>query len=84
MPSERAIEAAVMVSELEVRLIEWPEWWPTVGRGLDLEDDNILSEIWAKALKVEKDAAEAVKKAAEEAQKKLRADFDKQKAEEKA
>lgn len=84
MPTDRAIEAAVMVSELEVRLVKWPEWWTTKGKGLDLEDDNVLAEVYAKALKVEKDAADAVKKRAEEKQKELRADFDKQKAEEKA
>lgn len=84
MPTERAVEAAVMVSELEVRLLKWPDWWVPRGKGLDLEDDNILSDVWAKALKVEKDAADAVKAKAEANQKQLRGDFDKAKAEEKA
>lgn len=69
---ERAYSTAHVLSNLAVRLTKWPEWWDSCGQGLDLEDDKVLRILHDKALEIEAEAAEAKKKAAEEAQAEMR------------
>lgn len=80
-PTERALSTSMILSELRVRLTKFPAWWPEVGQGLDLDDDNVIGEMYDKALAIEQEALDAKKKKAEEAQKKMREDLAKKKAE---
>lgn len=63
-PSERALSIAIILSELDVRLVSSPRWWKEKSNGLDLEDEEVLVEIYNKALEVEtKDIEERKAKA---------------------
>ena len=46
---------AEVFSQLDVRLIEAPSWWKDSAAGLDLEDDNVIVEVYKSAMKVEED-----------------------------
>lgn len=46
---------AVAFSELDVRLTKWPEWWQAADFGKNMQDTNVISEIYRAALKVEAD-----------------------------
>lgn len=76
-PDRRALSVAVIVSELTVRLTKMPKWFEESALGLDLEDENVLAEVYDKAIKIQLNAAEARKKAAEEKQAELRKDAEK-------
>jgi hypothetical protein len=67
----RASSAADMFGELSVRVIESPTWWKNADNGLDLADDNVLSEVYKKALKAEKDLVDSLTKQGEQAKKDL-------------
>lgn len=84
MATERALSTAMILSELYVRITKAPVWWTEAGNGLDLEDDNVIGEIYDRAMKVEADAIEAKKKKAEAVQDKLRAEEAAKKADEQA
>lgn len=45
-PSDQAIYYAYMLSQLGVRLAEKPPWWTEGQNGLDLQDSNLLEEVW--------------------------------------
>lgn len=66
--SERAITQADVFSQLSAHLTEWPKWWAEMGFGLDLEDDNVVAEIFDNIVRIRKEANEALKKRAEDAQ----------------
>lgn len=72
-PDQRAFSVAVIVSELTVRLTKMPKWFEESSLGLDLEDENVLADIYDKVMKIEKDARAAREKKSE-ADRKLLAD----------
>jgi hypothetical protein len=55
VPDQEAAAAARIISQLSVRLTEYPEWWKAMKGGLDVEDFNILMELWEKVSDIEKD-----------------------------
>jgi len=57
----QANNIAIILSELRVRLIESPEWWRNAQDGALLEDEDVLLDVYNKALKVEDDATEQLK-----------------------
>jgi hypothetical protein len=66
--SPRASNSADVFSFVLIHLIETPQWWDMNGAGLDLEDDNVVAEIYGKIVEVKlaamkklKDEAEAAK-----------------------
>jgi len=46
---------AEVFSQLDIRVIEAPSWWKENGLGLDLEDDNVIVEVYNKTMKVEEE-----------------------------
>lgn len=64
-PAPRAASMALIFSELLVRLVEAPSWWVDADEGRELEDENVIVQVYEKAIKVEEDAREAVRKKAE-------------------
>lgn len=68
----RTKNQAFIVADLQVRLTKTSPWWQSANGGLDLEDDNVLLAIFEAATKIEKDAADEIKKKAEVAEKELR------------
>jgi hypothetical protein len=67
----RAHNQAEIFSQLAVRLTEAPKWWSEAGNGLDLDDDNIVAEVYSQVMRIEQEAFERVKKAAEDAKAEL-------------
>lgn len=67
-----ALSIAVIISELSVRLTEAPAFWTESQNGLNLQDDNLIMEIYNKAIKIEKDALSTLVEAGEEAKKELK------------
>lgn len=67
--SPRALSTAQAFSELAVRIVEAPPWW--INNGMDLADDNLITEVYESAVKAENDAIEEIKKKAAEAKKAL-------------
>jgi hypothetical protein len=49
------ISQAIIISELQFRLTETPEWWKENGNGLNLSDPNLLEEVYKAARKVSED-----------------------------
>ena len=78
LATERASSLAFIASELSVRLTDAPPWWRGSDNGLELEDDNIMAEIYANCVRLEKELYDKTHKKAEEAsdelKKKLEAD----------
>lgn len=72
-PSDRALSIAVILSELSVRLTRTPRWWSEKNGGLDLDDENVLAEVYQKAIDIEVQDAKQRKEKAEEAIKEMRA-----------
>jgi|GEM_PF-3222839 len=68
-----ALSIAEAVSEITVRLIDSPKWWAETQNGLDLQDSNVVSEVYKGVMKVESDALTALEKKGEEAKKALQA-----------
>lgn len=83
-PTERALSTSMILSELRVRLTKFPAWWTETGLGLDLDDDNVIGEMYDKALSIEQEAIDAKKKKAEAVQEKLREEQANKKADEDA
>jgi len=63
---------AQVLSQLSVRLTDVPSWWSTARNGLDLEDENVIVEVYQAALKIESDAMAALVEAAEKDTKELK------------
>jgi hypothetical protein len=70
--SERAVSQAEMFAELQVSLVEAPTWWKEAGNGLDLGDDNIVREVWAKVMEIKVAAIEEITKKGDAAAQKLK------------
>lgn len=74
--SDNCKRISAAIAYLAVHLVKVPDWWDKVGRGVDLEDVNVLAEINNKCQeaieeeykKLQTDA-EAAEKALTEAQK---------------
>lgn len=71
-PTERALSIAMVLSELAVRITKAPKWWAEKGEGLDLEDSNVIGEVYDNVTRIEREAAEAKKVKAEKAQEEMR------------
>lgn len=65
--SERAKDQANILSQLAVRVTKAPLWWSENRGGLDLCDDSVIAEVFAQAVRVEKETLDEVRKKAEEA-----------------
>ncbi len=63
---------AEAISQITVRLTDSPPWWQGSSNGIDLVDGNVITEIYTSVIKIENDQIEAVKKAAQEAEKTLK------------
>lgn len=70
--SPRAAASAEIFSQLAVRIVDAPSWWADNGAGLDLADDNVVSQVYEAAMKAEREAIEALKKAGEAAREELK------------
>lgn len=70
--SEGAQTIAEVLSQLKVRLVQWPEWWAEQGFGEKIEDDVLLKEIYTKAMAVERGYLEKLKVEVKGAQDDLR------------
>jgi hypothetical protein len=47
------IEAATtadILATLNTRIIDAPKWWANTANGLDLEDSNVITTVWNKAM----------------------------------
>lgn len=62
---------AFMLGRLYVSILEAPDWWTNSTGGLDLNDENVIAELFEEALKAEKEQMEAVQNKAAEALEKL-------------
>ena len=67
-----AAAAAMVISQLSVRLTETPEWWKEAKGGLDLEDPNVLEVVYKTTMKVEDDYLQKVEAEGQAAQNALR------------
>jgi hypothetical protein len=73
----RAHNQAEIFSTVLIHLVEVPEWWTINGNGLDLEDDNVIAEVYGNIVEKKSEAAKKLKGDAEAA----KADLAKVKAE---
>jgi len=72
-PSKYVSQLATIFSELGVRIVgEPPSWWVSSNGGLDLEDLDVVVDIYSKAMEAEKAAKEELKGKAEKATEKLK------------
>ncbi len=62
-PSALARDLATIFSELGIRVVDAPSWW--LSNGIDLEDTNVILEVYTKAMEAEKAAKEELKDKAE-------------------
>lgn len=60
-----------MMGRLFVSIVEGPDWWNNSNSGLDLNDENVISELFEEALQAEREQLESVQKRAEQALEKL-------------
>lgn len=74
MVDGEAAAAALVISQLSVRLIEVPEWWKESKGGLDLEDPNVLEVVYKEAMKVEEDYLKKVEAEGKATQEAMRAE----------
>lgn len=81
LATERAITTSMILSELAVRLTKWESWWDVCGKGLDLEDDNVIGVLYDKVIAIENEAVEGKKKAAEKIADEVQAEVKKEAAE---
>ena len=66
--------ASLVISQLSVRLTDFPEWWKTSNGGLNLEDPNVLEEVYKLAMKVQEDYDKEIEAKGAAAQAALRGD----------
>jgi hypothetical protein len=70
--SQAARATAFMLSQLSIRILESPSWWREAGNGVDLEDMNVINEVFSKTMDAESQRKEATNKAAEEVVQKIK------------
>jgi hypothetical protein len=71
--SQGAAFVASLVSEMSVRVIDSPKWWTASDGGMELADLNVLSEVFALAVKAEQDLVASLVKDGDKAQADLKA-----------
>lgn len=74
---EYAWGIATAIAWLAVRLTESPTWWKESGGGVDLLDDNVLMDVYEKAVKAVTDEKAAFLEAAESKKQSLSAGIQK-------
>ena len=62
---------AFMMGQLVVRIVEAPKWWTDSDGGLDLEDSNLVGELFSLVMKAEEERKENLKKESGKAMKRL-------------
>jgi hypothetical protein len=62
-------QKAIIISELAARIVSAPDWW--TNSGSDLLDDNVLMDLFEKALEVEQEELAKLQGNASEAKAKL-------------
>lgn len=50
VPTQRVLMSSEMLAELSVRVVESPKWWREADNGQDLEDDEVLVEVYNKTM----------------------------------
>lgn len=70
--SERSKNQAEIFAFVAIHLISAPSWWDSNDGGLDLEDDNVVSEVFAGIAKAKTDAAKKLQEEAEGAVEELK------------
>jgi hypothetical protein len=70
--SQAARATAFMLSQLSIRILESPSWWREAGNGVDLEDMNVINEVFSKTMDAESQRKESTNKAAEEVAQKIK------------
>lgn len=69
--SPRANNVAEVFSFIAVHVVESPQWWSMHANGLELEDDNVVGEVYEKIAKIKLEAQDKLKKDAESAKAEL-------------
>lgn len=69
--SPRAQNSAEVFSFVLAHLVDAPQWWTVNGNGLDMEDDNVVAEIYVKIVDIKLAAQNKLKADAEAARKEL-------------
>lgn len=67
----RALNQAEIFSTMLIHLTKTPEWWTMNGNGLDLEDDNVVGEVYGSIVKLKAEAEKKLKGEAETAKTEL-------------
>lgn len=70
--SERTKNQAEIFAFIAVHLTQFPSWWEMNDNGLDLEDDNVVGDIFANIVRLKSDSAKALRDAAEKDAKELK------------
>ena len=66
---------AMAAGQLSVRIVEGPDWWNRAGLGgIDLEDDNILAELFKLCVEAANERRASILKDAEKAAESLKKD----------
>lgn len=50
VPVQRVLISSEMLAELSVRVVDSPKWWRDSDNGIDLEDDEVLVEVYNKTM----------------------------------
>ena len=67
-PSDRALNAADVFSELNVRIVDAPTWWTGAEDGLGLEDDGVVGAVYRETMKIAVEANATLKALADQAE----------------
>lgn len=63
---------AFMIGQISTKVLDAPKWWIDSYDGLELEDSNVITELYEAVLKAEEEITEDIKKESEEAMDKLK------------
>lgn len=63
---------AFMLGQIRVRILDAPKWFIDAKYGLDLEDGNVIAEIFELCMKASKDREDALSQSAQEAVKTIK------------
>ncbi len=69
--SPRAQNTADVFSFVLIHIMDAPQWWAMNGNGLELEDDNVVAEIYGKIVEVKVAAQKKLKDEADAARTEL-------------
>lgn len=64
-PSEKLIGFSVILSTLQVKLVNYPDWWRDNFDGVGLLDENVIVAVYNQVEAAEKEWKEQVQKSAE-------------------